>query len=378
MEAQEHKYEVVANWVKENISNGRFQRGSKLPSENVLSEQFGLSRQTIRHAIDILEQENLITRMKGSGTYIGEGAKSGRSRRYFNIAVISTYTDSYIFPPILRGIENVLSKNGYMMQIAFTGNEIFREKQILQQLLEKDNIDGLIVEATKSALPNPNLHFYRELMKRRIPILFFNSSYQELGLPRVALDDFSAGRKAVEYLVKAGHKKIGGLFKCDDGQGPLRYAGFVKGMEEAGLKLKSRNIIWTETESTIDMENWMDYLMNRLEDCTALVCYNDEVAYTFLQICQKRGIEIPGQLSVISIDNSNLAVLSDVQITSFPHPLEDLGRKTAENMVKMIDNPYYDGSYLFDSQVIERDSVRFLTEQIAPLSTTGGKAVERE
>ena len=360
MGIQEPKYKTVYNWVVNHINSGELKAGDRLPSENELSARFGLSRQTIRHAIDLMEQQKLVTRIRGSGTYVGGEVRQGRRERYMNIAVISTYVDSYVFPTVLREIESVLSGKGYTTQIAFTGNRVVREQEILSNLIDKDIIDGLIVEPAKSALPNPNLHYYRELMKRQIPILFFNSNYPELGLPYVAMDDVRVGRKAVEYLVKAGHRRIGGIFKCDDGQGLLRYKGFMQGMQEAGLRVKDGNVVWIDSEDLVDMEYWQEYLFCRIGDCSALVCYNDEVAYILSGICKWRGIRIPDQLSLIGIDNSELSTLADVQITSLPYPMEELGRKAAENIVKMIGNPCFDGNHLFDSDVVERDSVKIL------------------
>lgn len=360
MQTQGPKYKEVVNWVLENIQDGTFARGAKLPSENELSMKFHLSRQTVRHAIDVLEHQNLLTRIQGSGTYIGECARTGTEpkERYGNIAVISTYVDSYIFPPVLKGIERGLSKAGYTMQVSFTGNRVERERDILDKLLEKRYIDGLIVEPSKSALPNPNLHYYKELMEQGLPVLFFNTTYPGLDIPYVSLDDEKVGKKAVDYLIRAGHTSIGGIFKCDDGQGHLRYAGYIRGIQEAGLKIDSRKVLWIDTDDLGGMEAWEDYLFERLEGCTALVCYNDEVAYRLAGVCQRRGIRIPEDLSLISVDNSDLAVMGDVKITSFPHPKEALGRKTADNMIKMIDNSYFDGSYLFDAEAVERDSVK--------------------
>ena len=143
MGTQELKYKAVYNWVLENINSGALKVGEKLPSENELSERFGLSRQTVRHAVDILEQQKLVLRVRGSGTYVGGNGKAERQERYMNIAVISTYVDSYIFPPVVRGIERVLSKKGYTTQIAFTGNRVSREQDILNNLIDKDIIDGL-------------------------------------------------------------------------------------------------------------------------------------------------------------------------------------------------------------------------------------------
>ena len=57
---------------------------------------FGVSRQTVRHAIGILETEGLVERVRGSGTYIEK--RMGTARKpTMNIAVISTYVDGYIF-----------------------------------------------------------------------------------------------------------------------------------------------------------------------------------------------------------------------------------------------------------------------------------------
>jgi GntR family transcriptional regulator of arabinose operon len=363
MQAREAKYMTVVQWVEEQIESGSIGMGDKLPSENEMSLQFHLSRQTIRHAIDVLEQRKLVTRIQGSGTYAGVCARGGSQEKYFNIAVISTYVDSYIFPAVLKGIERVLSKSGYTMQVAFTGNRTEREREALDKILDKGLIDGLIVEPAKSALPNPNLHYYKKLMGQQVPILFFNSRYPELNLPCVSLNDALVGEKAAEYLIQAGHKEIGGIFKCDDGQGHLRYSGFAKSMEKADLKLDGKRILWIDSESLKDMESWADYLFQRLEGCTGVVCYNDEVANLLSGICLKRGIRIPEDLSLVSIDNSDLATLGEVPITSFPHPMEALGRKVAENMIKLIENPSFDGNYLFDSEAVERESVKFMRKE---------------
>ena len=137
MGTQELKYKAVYNWVLENINSGALKVGEKLPSENELSERFGLSRQTVRHAVDILEQQKLVLRVRGSGTYVGGNGKAERQERYMNIAVISTYVDSYIFPRILQGMQNTLYESGFSVQIYITNNTLDREKGILKDLLKR-------------------------------------------------------------------------------------------------------------------------------------------------------------------------------------------------------------------------------------------------
>lgn len=363
MEIQEPKYKAVENWIREQMNDGTFRLGEKIPSENELSAQFHLSRQTVRHALDVLEQQKLVSRVRGSGTFVGAGGGRNRHERHMNIAVVSTYVDSYIFPTVLKGLERALAKGGYTMQLAFTGNRVEREQEVMDKLLEKGLIDGLIAEPAKSALPNPNLHYYQKLIEQGVPVLFFNSNYPQLNLPYVSLDDEKIGQKAVEYLLNAGHLKIGGIFKSDDGQGHLRYAGYMRRLQKAGIKIDEKRVVWMDTEAFREMELWSDYLLRRLADCTGIVCYNDEVAYMLAEICRKRGIQIPAQLSLVGIDNSDLTIMGDIPITSFPHPMEQLGKKVAENIIKMIDNPYFDGNYLFDSDVIERGSVQKIEQE---------------
>lgn len=70
------------------------------------------------------------------------------------------------------------------------------------------------------------------------------------------------------------------------------------------------------------------------------------------------GLKVPEDISVVSIDDSELAVLGDVALTSVPHPMDKLGEKAANNLLRMIENPSYDGTYEFDAEIVCRDSVK--------------------
>ena len=66
----ETKYQNLINYIQEQISDGQLGPGEKVPSENQLSEQFHISRQTVRKAIGTLEEDGLVQRSRGSGTYM--------------------------------------------------------------------------------------------------------------------------------------------------------------------------------------------------------------------------------------------------------------------------------------------------------------------
>jgi GntR family histidine utilization transcriptional repressor len=63
-------YLRIKHWILEGIEQGRFGPGSKIPSENVLAETFGVSRMTANRAIQELAMAHVLRRIQGSGTYV--------------------------------------------------------------------------------------------------------------------------------------------------------------------------------------------------------------------------------------------------------------------------------------------------------------------
>lgn len=357
------KYVDVVNWIKDQIEAKKLLPGQKLYSENELCQKFGMSRQTVRHALEILENEDIVIRVRGSGTYI-KGENNSLSDGKNVIAFITTYVDGYIFPKIMQGIEKKLFDNGFSIHIAFTNNRFDREREVLKEFLSRNEIAGVIAETTKSNLPNPNLWLYQELIKRKIPVLFINSNFPGVNIPHVSIDDKNAGKKATSYLIERGHKVIGGIFKLDDGQGRDRYAGYLEALQEANLLYEDRHVLWLDTVDVKKPESCKERIIDRFSDCTAICCYNDEIAFSLVDILQQEGIRVPEDISLVSIDNSELAVLGDVALTSVHHPKDILGEKAADNILSMIRDSLFDGNYEFDEDIVERDSVRNLNVEI--------------
>lgn len=353
------KYKLLADELRRKITDKIYQAGNKLPSELELQEQFQVSRQTVRNALELLERQGLVRGRQGSGTYVvdREAEEQKKSRR---IAVVTTYVDNYIFPRIIQGIEGVLAKEGFQVQIAFTGNRIWKEEVILLDLLEQD-LRGLIIETTKSALPNPNLPLYRRLREKGIPVLFINSRYPELDCPVVCLQDEEAGRLAAECLLANGHKRIGGFFKRDDGQGIRRYRGFLEALRDGGIRPAEEHILWFDTEDALDFDGMEERIVKRLGACTGIMCYNDSTASHVMEIWKRRGISVPEDVSIVSVDDTDLAMLGDVGLTSVHHPKEKLGEKAAKQLISMIRNQIPGTSYEFAPYLVERNSVKEFT-----------------
>ncbi len=355
------KYERIVSWVQSEIENGALSRGSKLPSENDLMERFGVSRQTVRRAMEEMTEKGIVEGRRGSGTYV-----TVNTRRYagkeIRIAVMLTYVDTYIFPSIIRGIESVLSREECTLQIAMTDNAVEKERRLLREFIRTQSVDGVIAETVKSALPNPNVELYRELENLGIPVLFVNSYYRELDIPHVSMDDRRAGYLAAKHLAECGHTRIGGIFKADDGQGHLRYAGYTDALMERDIRIRGEQVIWIDSEALRAMEEDNARFLKRLKGCTACVCYNDETAYKIVGILQKAGRRVPDDLSVVGIDNSGLAKFCPVPLTSVENPVEELGRTAAEQIIgKILKNEEME-TLEFAPKLIMRNSVKVIHE----------------
>lgn len=330
---REAKYLQLFETIKEEIVSGAYRGGNRIPGENELSRKYKMSRQTVRQSLSLLEQEGLVERRQGSGTYVLE--QMHRRKRTWNVGVVTTYISEYIFPGILRGIERELSQGGFSPLLFATANRVDNERRILEEFLKRP-VDGLIVEATKSALPNPNIGLYRALMAQGIPVVFFNGWYQAMENPvYVVMDDKAGGSRAVSMLADAGHRYIGGIFKSDDRQGLERYAGYLEGALERGLSVKDHWVLWFQSENRRQfLTEEGEWLRRTMAECTAVVCYNDEVAVRLAQILKEKGYKLPEERMIASFDNSLYSQISPIY--SLDHPKEVLGATAARKLMALI------------------------------------------
>lgn len=350
------KYMDLVNWIKEKVERREFLPGARLPSEHELSGMFKISRQTVRKAISILEEEEIVESRQGSGTYVCNFVVPPKAT--MNIAVYMSYVDGYIFPSIIQGIEKIVSKYGYSLQISFTNNRVEKESLILKNLLEKGMVDGIISEPTKSGITNPNIGLIEEIVKRKIPLIFINTYYPNLDLPHVCLNDEEAGYIITKHLLDMGHRKIAGIFKADDGQGHRRYAGYLRALQEAGELIHDERVLWIDTEDLRYLTSEGTRVLRRVQGCTACVCYNDITALALAEICEKNGIQIPQDLSIVGIDNCEAVNIKELVLTSVNHPSMAMGEKVASNLMKLIAKKEYDATYEFPAVLVEGNSVK--------------------
>ena len=95
----------------------------------------GVSRQTVRKALQILQNEGYIYAEHGRGTFCSEMLRHTTPSK--NIAVVTTYLSDYIFPRIVQGIDQVLTENGYSILLKIRATQRSLEAKCLEELLQK-------------------------------------------------------------------------------------------------------------------------------------------------------------------------------------------------------------------------------------------------
>lgn len=350
------KYHQLKEYLCDQMRRGELAPGDQVPSEYTLAKQFKLSRHTVRKALGDLENEGLVYREQGRGTFCSMRSKTENK----TIAVMTTYISDYIFPAVIRGIEEILSVAGYTLLLANTDNNKQKEAQCFEKLLNQ-NIAGLIIEPTKSALENCNLKYFQEIERRRLPYIMFHATYSDLEPAYIMMDDEKGGFMAAQYLLQLGHQDIAGIFKTDDRQGIKRQNGFLAALTEYNIDLKSGYLGNYDTEQISSYPyQFVRGLLQRTDRPTGLICYNDQIAIQAIGAIRDEGLRIPEDISIVGYDDSSLAVASEIKLTTIKHTKTVLGRQVARFIIDMVEGRIERPTLVYQPELIIRSSCQSL------------------
>lgn len=351
------KYKWLAEEYRSRIENGFWRPGEKLKNELELSQEAGVSRQTVRHALDILSSSGLIDRVQGSGTYVSrtlspEGAAPeapGKSIK--TIGVIKTYMDYYIFPRILGQIMEEMRKEGYYILLCETRNRVSVERGILKDFLEKP-LSGVIVECSDPAHSNPNADLYAQLREKQVPVLFMNGNYDNVpNTPFVDVNDRAGGYWLTERLLSEGCRTIGGVFK-NNLHGGSRYYGCIQAMVNAGLPVDEDSFLWFNTPESAEYmdlyaeNNGLDVLAKK----DAIVCYNDACAINLMDLFSRFGyLKIP---RIACFDNTER--MRGRNVLTLTYPCGEIGQHVAQKMLAMLKGETVESEVIPWAEMMER------------------------
>lgn len=353
MDKAETKHELIEKYYISLIEENKVSAGDQLPTEHEIASLFNVSRHTVRQALTYLAQEGWIFKERGKGSFYSS-KRSNEVRK--NVAVLTTYISDYIFPKIISGIEEELRHRGYNLLLFSSNNDIESERKCFETIMNQD-IAGLIVEPAQSMINHLHHDSIKKLEKNNIKYVAINANCDDENSAFIVVDDEQGGYKLTNYLLELGHRNVAALFKADDLQGEKRKKGYETALKEYGLSF-NRNIVGEFRTDNQEMyiDHFTKKILNSEERPTAIVCYNDKVALRVMDLCRKENIKIPKDLSIVSFDDSTLAVSSDIKLTTIKHPQEDMGIRAAKCIIDMIEGRIDKPQYTYTAELIVRDS----------------------
>lgn len=363
----EKKSNQVYRWLLAYIDENKFSGNQKLPSENALCRKLGVSRETIRVAIDRRVAEGMVYKRKGSGTYFHREKVMTRDLNSADaqckIGLVLQGQDTSANSGLIRGIRSVLAQNQVDLHVFLTDNKFCNERRCLETVMHQ-GFHGFIVDGVKSSILSPNLDCYKELYRRRIPVIFYNNFYRNLRCPRVIINENECAHQLIGRLVDAGHTNIAGIFVYDNYQSVEKFQGMAEAMRSRGLELKDDYIKWCisdEAHSESYVRSIERFLKN-LPKCTAIVCCNYIIYRLVLKALERMGKTAPEDYSLVCFDYSETSYRQE-DVTGSVEQGYEMGRQLALRLMKMISTGDCDD--------------RGYTHVMEPSSTTATRCVPR-
>ena len=240
------------------------------------------------------------------------------------ICLVSDLVATEVFAgEAIRGALATAVLHEHMLFVGETGGDRKVEVRLVQDMLDR-GVGGFIYASlyTRRVQLSPVL--------RDQPVVLLNCVARSRGFAAVIPDEVEGGRSAAHLLLDAGHTDriyLVGETPTHVLAGIERRTGIEDELGGAGLALAGQvDTIWWPDQSYHAVR---DLLASGVRP-TALVCLNDRVAFGAYQALTEYGLAIPGDVSVVSFDDSDLASWIRPHLTSIAIPHFELGRRSVE------------------------------------------------
>ena len=222
------------------------------------------------------------------------------------------------------------------LHVFLTDNKFCNERRCLETVVHQ-NFHGFIVDGVKSSILSPNLDCYKELYRRKIPVIFYNNFYRNLRCPRVTINDIECAHQLIGRLMDAGHSHIAGIFVYDNYQSVEKFQGMAEAMRNRGLELNDDYIKWCISDEAHN-ESYVrsiERFLKSIPKCTAIVCCNYIIYRLVMKTLQKMGKTVPEDYSLVCFDYSEETYRQEDVTCSVEQGFE-MGRQLALRLMEMI------------------------------------------
>lgn len=284
------------------------------------------------------------------GYTVSAVARSLVTRKTNTIGVVVTSIADPFVGEIVNGIEEFALAHEYSLMLATCHADPVREVRAVRSFQEH-RVDGILVNASRvGALYLPLL----EGMK--IPIVLINNEHPGEFIHSVTIDNLNAGRVAARHLVELGHKRIGYIGNRFGLQADMeRFSGYRQILEEADIGFQPELVAHGDGRPEGGMRA-MERLLALPEPPTAVFCYNDMEAIGALRAIREHGLTVPGDVSVVGLDDLFLASYTDPPLTTIQQPKHQMGRLAVEILLQLLAGKKPDSHVTLAGKLIVRQT----------------------
>jgi DNA-binding LacI/PurR family transcriptional regulator len=272
-------------------------------------------------------------------------ARNLASRHSQTVGVLLNDLHNPFFAEIANGIEGYASEIGYRLLIITGGRREKREHAMLEALLEY-RPDGLILVSPRLAGPQIAADV------GSVPCVVVGRRLRNGDIDYVMTDEALGARLVVQHLVELGHEDIAHV---DGGRGAgaaPRRSGYVRAMDDAGLRRRARVVGGEFTEDAGAEAAGQLLREGRLP--TAVFAANDLAAIGLIDRLDQDGVRVPDDVSVVGFDNTFVAGLSHIRLTTINQPRQEMGRDALQLVLERADGRTKGATRLHVPELVQR------------------------
>lgn len=245
------------------------------------------------------------------------------------IGVVAQAIDSPFYGEGLRGIEACLRQRGYA-PLFMSGNWHEEDEDRCMRELIARGVDGIIVFAGR--LSDAKLKRYA----KDVSVVVTGRQLRSKGLFSLQIDDREGAMLAVRHLVGLGHRRIAFITGSENHPDAIeRLAGYRKALEEVGIEFDPRLVATGDWHEEGGLRATIGLLESKT-DFTAIFCVNDQTAYGAMLGLFRKGLSVPGDVSVVGFDDLPSSGYRVPPLTSVRQSIGTLGEQSAQAILDLL------------------------------------------
>jgi LacI family transcriptional regulator len=281
-------------------------------------------------------------------------AKSLRMRKTHTIGLVVADINYRFSTGITRAIEAEAKRLNFTVIFGST-NESPDKFTELTNVLVNRQVDGLILVPGENS-QEQILH----LQNSGIPFVLIDRYFPEIDTNYVALDNYKAAYEAVTYLATSGHKRISFInLKTSMFHLQERDRGYLDALKDHHLESRPEWLIHINGDDLPSgIGSAIQPLLNSGNKPDAIFLATDRLTIEALKRLNALGVKVPGDISVLSFDESDAFDLFYCPVTHGRQPLEEMGEAAVKTLINLINNQKINKKLTFQAGFVPGKSCR--------------------